>query len=115
MGVAFGSPAIAAAIVERMNEGKPVPPEVGVDWCAVEVALELPFPVEHAAALQGAFNILLQRQGEAVDELEGFMQSEHRGACGGDSGLEDCGFSVCKDWVCTGYRKRLAELRGIGE
>lgn len=111
VGVAFGSPAIAAAIVARMNEDRPVPPEVGVDWGAVEKALEQPFPMEHANALQGAFNILLQRQKDAVAEVEGFMQSEHREKCGGNGNLEDYGFGKCKHEVCAGYRERLTELR----
>lgn len=112
--VAFGSPAIAAAIVARMNEDKPVPPEVGVDWGAVEEALEDAVPV-HAESIRGALGVLLQRQKDAVDELEGFMQSQHREKCGSNGDLDDYGFGTCGHRVCTGYRERLAELGGIGE
>lgn len=111
VGVAFGSPAIAAAIVARMNDGKTVPPEVGVDWGAVEVALELPFPAEHAAALQGAFNILLQRQKDAVDGLEKYMRLIHEDC----AGVVERTFEACRADFCVAGRAKLDELRGIGE
>jgi hypothetical protein len=113
--VAFGSLAIAAAIVARMNEGKPIPPEVGVDWCAVEEALEDAVPV-HAESISGALGVLLARQQRAVDELEKFMVAAHLSdpAWGPDGHNPDVGFVDCPQKSCVSSRAKLAELRGYG-
>lgn len=114
VGVAFGSPAIAAAIVERMNEDKPVPPGTGVDWQSVDDALSDAAP-SVAGSLRGVIDLLSRKLGDSLAELEAFMQQEHGEKCGRSGGLDDYGFGKCKHEVCTGYRKRLNELRGYGE
>ena len=112
--VAFGSPAIAAAIVQRMNEDKPIPAGTGVDWPSVDDALKYATP-SAGDSLRGVIDLLSRRLDDSLAELEGFMQSEHREKCGGNGDIEDYGFGKCSDRVCTGYRKRMAELRGYGE
>lgn len=114
VGVAFGSPAVAAAIVQRMNEDKPIPAGTGVDWPSVEDALN-GIGIAVGGEIRGVIYLLSRKLSEALAELEAFMQQEHGEKCGRSGGLDDYGFGKCKHEVCTGYRKRLNELRGHGE
>lgn len=112
--VAFGSPAIAAAIVQRMNEDKPIPAGTGVDWASVEDTLN---DVGFVAGVQirGVIDLLGRKLGDAVDELEMFMVAEHLREPSESGHHPDAGFVDCVLDSCVQNRAKLAELRGYGE
>jgi hypothetical protein len=114
VGVVFGSPAIAAAIVERMNEDKPIPAGTGVDWVAVEDVLKYATP-SAGDSLRGVIDLLSRKLGDAVDELEMFMVAEHLREPSESGHHPDAGFADCVLDSCVQNRAKLAELRGYGE